>query len=477
MVWNELHSSLLSQALEKILGRPEKGSIAFVRCLSPAVVEKLAADPSFAPRDWQVWRVADRKVPEARTITADHAVELREAKDNPLVLLVDTGRAGAGMDGIFSAAREVDEAGLFKEAMARAGREVTQRLSSGDRRFAEQAIKKARGHGNRFSVPPWTEFDLLVRVAVQSRPPGELLHLIGLWPIAGCDDGIPADAIDVSRMFVDRLLGTAVAGLPPAQRMAALRLQYSSPQQKAELERFLRHAATESRQTALERLGESRNLWIGPLQVEGAAESVHSISLVPWRTGTGKLAKWSGLSEDAQAEDTPIPVLVLDPEADKNGNYSKLEVRWKVRPENLEKGAVQYRVSVLTDLDEELTSREISHSSKKEENCRFSNDDFSMLNDDALVSAKVVVSVIGSPEVEPQESDEFQIRFGAPGSEPSNGVGKKFRTFSEAVIELDDAETVAALAASIEPLPVDGKGFLLLRPPSAAAVTGSIPRL
>ena len=126
-----------------------------------------------------------------------------------------------------------------------------------------------------------------------------------------------------------------------------------------------------NRQTALERLGESRNLWIGPLQVEGAAESVHSISLVPWRTGTGKLAKWSGLSEDGQAEDTPVPVLVLDPEADKNGNYSKLEVRWKVRPENLEKGAVQYRVSVLTDLDEELTSREIPHSSKKEENCRF----------------------------------------------------------------------------------------------------------
>jgi hypothetical protein len=437
MVWNELHSTLLSQAFEKLLGRPERGSIAFVRCLSPAVVEMLGADPHFAPRDWQVCRVADRRVPEARTITADQAVELREAKDKPVLLLVDTGRAGAGMDGIFSAAREVDEASLFKEAMARAGREITQRLASDDRRFAEQAIRKARGHGNRFSVPPWTEFDLLVRVADQSRPPGEMLHLIGLWPIAGSDDGVPAGALDVSRMFVDRLLGTAVAGLPPSQRMAALRLQYSSPEQRAELERFLRHAATESRQSALERLGQSQNLWVGPLQVEGAAESIHSISLVPWRTGTGKLAKWSGLSEEGQAEDTPVPVLVLDPEADKNGNYSKLEVRWKVRPENLEKGAAQYRVAVLTDLDEELTSREVSHSAKKEENCRFSNDDFSMLNEDALVSAKVVVSVIGSPDVEPQESDEFQIRFGATGSEQSSGVGKKFRTFSEAVIDLE----------------------------------------
>ena len=48
------------------------------------------------------------------------------------------------------------------------------------------------------------------------------------------------------------------------------------------------------------------------------------------------------------------PVLILNPDADRSGDYSKLEVRWKGAPENLEKGAVEYRVVIATDMDEEL---------------------------------------------------------------------------------------------------------------------------
>ena len=65
---------------------------------------------------WQVWRVADSDNRGPRTITADRAVEMRETKGDAVLLLVDTARAGAGMDGIYSAAREVDEASLFAEA-------------------------------------------------------------------------------------------------------------------------------------------------------------------------------------------------------------------------------------------------------------------------------------------------------------------------------------------------------------------------
>ena len=38
---------------------------------------------------------------------------MREAKDQAVLLLVDTATAGAGMDGIYSAAREIDEEALF----------------------------------------------------------------------------------------------------------------------------------------------------------------------------------------------------------------------------------------------------------------------------------------------------------------------------------------------------------------------------
>ena len=93
-------------------------------------------------------------------------------------------------------------------------------------------------------------------------------------------------------------------------------------------------------------------------------------------------------------------------------------------------------------MEEELAVREVPHAGKKEEKCRFTNDDFSLLSDDALIPAKVVVSVIGNDIVEPQESEEFTIRFGQPPEREPGGVGKKVRTFSEGLIELDDREMV-----------------------------------
>src|SRR5260370_13189076 len=117
------------------------------------------------------------------------------------------------------------------------------------------------------------------------------------------------------------------------------------------------------------------------------------------------MAKWSGVVQEGEA-DAP-PVLILQRDADRTGDYSKLEVKWKARPENLEKGAVDYRVRIVTDMEEELALREVTHSGKKEEKCRFSNDDFSALSEDALISAKVVVSVIGNDAVGSEESEEF----------------------------------------------------------------------
>ena len=145
MEWTKLHGPVLGRAFEKVLGRAEPGAMAFVRCLTPDVVAKLAADDNFCVQNWQVRRVADSDDADLRTITADRAVEMREAKGDATLLLVDTHLAGAGMDGIYSASREVDEASLFKEARGLAGAEVTRRLSSAHRQYAERAIRKAEG--------------------------------------------------------------------------------------------------------------------------------------------------------------------------------------------------------------------------------------------------------------------------------------------------------------------------------------------
>jgi hypothetical protein len=463
MEWTKLHATILQKAFENALGKPDVGSIAFVRCLTPNVVEALAKDTSFAPEGWQVSCVADSDDRTARTVTADRAVEMREMKGDAVLLLVDTARAGAGMDGIYSAAREVDEASLFAEALQLAGREVTRQISSNYRQYAERAIKTARGHGRRFSVSQWTEFDFLCRIAAKKIHPGACIYLLGLWPVQEPDESQQEDGLDVSRMFVDRLLGTAVSGLAPGSRIAALKLADPTDKQLNDLDVFLRSTATKPLLSALAELVDKKHLWVNALRTESGAQSIQSIELLPWRTNTDKIAKWSGLIEEGEPSEPPV--LILKPDADKTGDYSKLEVKWKARPENRQEGAVEYRVVIMTDMDEELASREVTHSGKREEKCRFSNDDFSLLGEDALLSAKVVLSVIGNDSVEKKETEEFDIRFGQPPEHEQGGVGKKVRTFSEGLIELSDRDMASTLASSTAPLRVDSKGFVLLRTP------------
>ena len=294
MAWTELHAEILGSAFSKVLGAADPGSMAFVRCLTSDVVRAIAHDMAFAPKGWQVCRVADTDEGQsARTVTADRAVELREAKGDAVLLLVDTARAGAGMDGIYSAAREINELTLFTEALRLAASEVTRRLTRGTREHAELSLKKARGYGRRFSISLWTEFDFLVRIAAEKRLPGDLLYLLGLWPVAPSDDARAEASLDVSRMFVDRLLGTAVSGLPPARRIEGLKLLSPSEQQLRDLELFLRTAAMKPLVPALADLADKKNLWVNAIKVEEAIKAIQSIELLPWRTNTGAVARWS----------------------------------------------------------------------------------------------------------------------------------------------------------------------------------------
>ena len=107
----------LADAFTRVLGGPEPGAMAFTRCLSGEVIRALAATEAFDVHGWQMAAVVDRADSSSRSITADQAVEWRENKAEATLLLVDPVTAGAGMDGIYSAAREVSEEELFAEAM------------------------------------------------------------------------------------------------------------------------------------------------------------------------------------------------------------------------------------------------------------------------------------------------------------------------------------------------------------------------
>src|SRR5262249_19295636 len=135
-----------------------------------------------------------------------------------------------------------------------------------------------------------------------------------------------------------------------------------------ELESFLRSVATKPVMEAVSELAERPSLWVNALRTEGLSESIQDFELVRWRNPKGKILQWSGLQED---DDPSLPpILILDPDADKNRNYSTLKIRWKVRPKELEKGAAQYHVVVKTDMDEELAARDLFHSGREEQECR-----------------------------------------------------------------------------------------------------------
>ena len=462
MEWTELHGPLLGHAFERVLGQAERGAVAFVRCLTPDVVAGLAADRSFGPHEWQVLRVADSKDPEARTITADGAVERRETKGSAILLLVDTDMAGAGMDGIYSASREVDEATLFHVALRLAGAEVTRRWSGAHRRYAERAMGKAERLGGPQSVSPWAKFDFLCRVAARGRPPAAWLHLLGLWPVAEFGESDTTEELNLSQRFVERLLGAAASGLTIPARIESLKLSEPTDEQRRDLDRFLHRAEALPLLHALQLLEDKEHLWVGRLRIE-RSHQIQAIDLSSWRNRNGKIAKWSGLVEEAEETDADPPVLILKPGAELSGDYSKLEVRWKARPTNLKKGAVDYRVAVVTDMDDDLAEREVSHSARRDEKFRFSNDDFSSLNEDSIVPAKVEVSVVGNEAIPRQVSEEFIIRFGQPPEKEARGGGRTVRTFSDGLIELPDRESVTTIAENPSGAMSAAKDFVLLR--------------
>lgn len=470
MRWSAVHASALAQAFEKVLGAPESGSTAFVRCLSGEAVRMLAEDDAFSPAGWSVSRIADQESGKKRTIAADRAVEMREEKGDAVLFLVDAAQAGAGMDGIYSAAREVQEAELFQQASRLAAGEVTRRLSRESRLWAERAVRESRRRGAAGGASPWAEFDFLCRIAADARPPGACLHRIGLWPVLesrSSEGSNAADDLAVSRLFIDRLLGPSVSGLSPAKRIESLRLRNPSTEQLADLERFLLRASAQPLLPAMADLAEREHLWVNALQIETAASEIQAIELLPWRASNGKIVKWSGLTAGENELEDP-PVFILDPEAASSGRYSVLEVRWKTRPAILEADSVQYRVAVMGDLNEEIASETTSHFARREQKFRFSNDDFEGLSENAMIPAKVVVSVIGVDEIANQESEEFLICFGE-GPDPVR-IGKPVRTFSEGLIELEDRKAVSttvasrgSLLAAENAVLADAKGFLSWR--------------
>ena len=453
-------ASLLALAFADILGRPEPGSVAFVRCLPPEIALALAADAHFSVAGWKVAAVADDEDHVARRITADRAVQLREDKQDAFLLLVDPSYAGAGMDGIYSAAREVGEAVLFEVALELA----RQRLAHGYKGFTRKALEKA-GYGSRKrNLAPWLAFSYLCRAAHRPDDAGAALPVIGLWPV---DIGDKPDEGDLDRAarLAERLFPAQGKRVAPEQRVAALKLGVDEEDTERRLASFLRETEMLPRMEALASVGKTTDFWLNRLRPGLFDEQIlQAIEWVPWRGRSGKPQAWSGLvdNEDRRLE------LWLNPNADNPKERARLEVRWKVTPDTLTKGAVDYVVEIRSGQDV-LAEKAVSHTGKSPQKVVFSQDDFDEEIDQyARFEAQIIVRALGERPCE-DTSEDFIISFSGDGPPPpvKSSAGKVYSTLALAVAHIapdgDAFNRLAREPANQQFFGRDSKGYITCR--------------
>lgn len=437
------HATLLAEALGALLGEPMDGTVAFVRCLPSEQIDALIASDAFAIPEWTVAAVVD-SVGERR-ITADQAVEQREDKSGASLLLIDPLRAGAGLDGIYSAGREIGEAELFGKALDLARKPFWGRMP-----FLDAAMRRAERLGRRRRLTPWARFDFTVTAATEGE--GRALAKLGLWPVK-CD-GTPTIAqLDISAALADRLL-YAGDSRSVAERVRSLLLD-DAAEQELRLERLLRSLAGRSPEAAAAAVAEEPGLWLGSLAPGFASQNVRRLALVPWRDGKNALLKWSGLTKPEAA--AQIPRLVLDREAAVK-DRAQLGIRWTSDPDDLPAGAVDYRVTI-TAGEDVLVELTLPHRDKSQQQIAIGLESFEDLEGDEKFEAVVQISAVGVEDVEPVISEPFSLEFGTTTKDLTTASGQLVRTLVEGAIGAPDRARFEELVATSHPAE-DKKGFV-----------------
>ena len=350
----------------------------------------------------------------------------REGKGAATLLLVDTSRAGAGMDGIYGATREIGEVELFKVALELAQESLPHEYKS----FAKKALKMAGWGTRRRPLAPWAALTYLCRASEDTCQLGAALPVIGLWPIA--IEGKPNEAdLDKSQSLVERLIPTQNSRISPEQRAAALKLGDTETAREAALASLLRDIDSLPRLDALERVAQVPGLLLNRMNPGLFDEQLlNAIEWLPWRGKTKKPGAWSGLREtdDGRLE------LRLSPNIDDPATRARLEVRWKSDPDTLAKGVVDYLVQVISGLDV-LADKTVTHNGKSPQKAIFTQDDFDELDEDVRFEAQATIRALGDSPCE-ASSEDFVLCFGETDKPAKSSAGKVFPTLALAVTHI-----------------------------------------
>jgi hypothetical protein len=441
--------------MERLLGRGANGDLSFTRAFSHDDIAEILAARIRTVADWQILAVGSPK--GDGWITADQAVELRESKGAATFLLIDAHSAGAGMDGIYSAAREIDEKTLFKEAISI----LTKSTERSWREFAEEAIRRARRlGGRRSSTSLRQEFEFFGLVNQNPTQSGTLIHLLGLWPIVGDTASESTALLGQSGLIVEKLLMPPGTGQAPAMRISGLVLSNPSADQITELEGALRNSGSQPRAAVLARIEKSPALWLGNLRPAFLDSSLVKIEIISWRRPNDNLWAWSGLRN---IQDETLPHLIVDPESP----TTKLEIRWKTEPDALPRGSVNYEVRVLAGT-EVIASRQIEHSGSSEQKVIFTREDFEDIEASVKLEAYVEVSAAAQTSVKPAKTEDFII---TPGEAPASqrvSSGEVHRCLADGLIHASTREEIEVFldqrSTGTQAVP-DKNGFVMCRLP------------
>lgn len=456
----------LAAAISDLVGAPLAGSMAFIRCLPAEAARELVTDPRFVVPGWRLAVVAGEADVGARTITADIAVELREDKSEAVLLFVDPETAGAGMDGIYSAAREISEVELFAVARERA----RSAIPHGGRVFAQRALSKARRISRIQGTSPWREFRYLCCASKGMEAVGASLPEVGLWPIA-IDDKPDEIDLEKSATLVERLLPRQGSRDSAEARVEAIKLSSQDSEIERALAAFLREYENFPRAEALSQVSTREEFWLNRMR-PGLfdAQTLLSIRWVNWRGKSGRPAAWSGLGADDDGRLT----FRLSQE-DSPDSRVRLEVRWDAEPTSLAKGAVEYSVEVRAGTDV-LAEKTVSHSPKGPQKCVFTQDDFGELEEDSRFEAEVVITALVGDGLSLEDggespfratSEDFILCFGDSIHASRASAGNVYATLALAAIHVaPDAETFDRLAsdpANKHAFSLDSKGYVTCR--------------
>lgn len=424
--------SFLNLVFSELTGNATDGNVTFCRCLSPSIVESLAENRQFSPAGWDVRAVVQDQDDARRFITSDHAVEIREDKGSAILLLIDVLRAGAGMDGIYSASRELTEEMIFHQTKLLTRRTVGRELFD----KAEQAVKQVRYIGERKSLSKWQQIQFFASLCANPEDFGRSIALLGLWPIQGGAESIQDSDLQVAARIVDRLFLGSGNARTPSERVESLLLKDETPAQEVGLQQIVREADRRPLAEVISQVVSRSELWLGEIQPQFLSQQLRRVKIRTWRNTKGKVGKWSGLI------DGNPPQFLLSSE-----KSSKLEVRFETEPEQLPKGSVEYRVSVMAG-DDELAYRDISHAVRKGaqyQTVKLTTEDFEGIAEDSQFEARVVVTVIGVSDDDvygdsENESEEFLIRYGEATNETTSNTTKFERCMMDGAVNISDGE-------------------------------------